>query len=287
MNNIDEVKQLYSEALRIREILAQNNSETNIENLANIQMDFGCLLYNSGSVNEAEDMFVTALANYERITNSVSDFVLRRMVAAFDNLAIIYNSNSRIEETMQMIFKENELLDILTEKDKYTYLPQMAYNWGWMGNLWLNLNENIKAKNCYSKSVEIYEETRLSADNDQLDLMSNIYSSLAEICENQNEIDNAKEMFVKALSIREELVKLNPENYTERLAGVQLNFGCFCYRNGILQEAEDLYRKAADNYSILVQNTTDCLLVQNYANTLQNIGLICSKTDLVYHLIDI
>ena len=115
-----------------------------------------------------------------------------------------------------------------------------------------------------NKSQKAYEIARrleglylFSGDKFEKFEVANLYNNLGVICENLPLYYEQEDYYLKAIGIRENLVKTNPDRFNPDLATSYNNVGVFYDEQGKPNKAEDYFFKAIEIYEDLVKTNPE------------------------------
>ena len=165
---------------------------------------------------------------------------------AIDILMTMVNYKSRFNEIEERYEK------IVKVAEKYKVELYVVYDYA----IYLkNQNKYKKALQTAQELERIYEDNPYIADNDD---KSGLYNLLGLICNDMSSMkDSAEHYLKKAIEIREELAKENPDRFNAGLAMSYNNAGLFYDDQGNAEKAEYYYKKAIEIMEELAKENPD------------------------------
>lgn len=171
---------------------------------------------------------------------------IREHKTAIDILMTMVNYKNRFNEIEERYEK------IVKVAEKYKVELDVVYNYA---NYLMNQNKYKKALQTAQELERIYEDNPCTADNYD---KSRLYNLLGIICHDMSSVkDLSEHYFKKALEIREEIAKENPDRINADLAKSYNNAGIFYYNQGETEKAEYYYKKALEIREELAKENPD------------------------------
>jgi serine/threonine protein kinase len=287
----DEAIKPYLKARDIQEkIVARKPSDLpSLKALGDTVNAIGFVRNRQRDFKEANREFVTAVGIREKIAAAdPANAEYQRVLAnTHMNIGSIAQANKKFEDARKAFNKAQEIRDGVLKNALFDdpKMNKLRRDFGMclfnLGNL--DLIEGVEgAEEHYKESVAIFENlTTAQPKNLQFQRqLALAYRLVANVLLTKNELDEAKQYYLKALERAEPLARLNPEvvEYSADWAGVYMNLFELESRAGNATAAISTLEKARDILAPLVkQFPTEARCQGDLANTLRELAALQSQ----------
>ena len=269
LRKYDKAEKLYTDSLKIREKLAQENPAY-LGNLAGIQNNLGNFYSDLRKYDKAEKFYIDSLKIFEKLVQENPAYI-GSLAEIQNNLGVFYKSLGKDNEAEKLYIDSLENYKKLAQENP-AYLDNLAKVQNNLGNFYKNLGEYDKAEKLYIDSLKNYK--KLAQENPTyLGDLAQIQNNLGNFYSDLRKYDKAEKFYIDSLKIREKLAQENPA-YLGDLAQIQNNLGNF-YRNlGEDKKAKQFFIDALENYKKHAQNNPT--EIDGLAQTQNNLGALYS-----------
>ena len=207
------------------------NDREYLPSLSRACHQLGLLYWSQGKMKEAEDMYLRALAGYEKAWGSE-----HTTLHTVNNLGLLYWDQGKMKQA------EDMYLRALAGKkkawgSKHTSTLDTINN---LGNLYSNQGKMKEAEDMYLRALAGKEKVWGSEHTSTLDTINN----LGVLYKNQGKMKEAEDFYLRALIGYEKAWGLE---HTSTLNTIN-NLGVLYMDQGKMKEAEDLYLRALAGY---------------------------------------
>ena len=240
----DEQEDYYLKAIKIREILAKNNSERFNPYLANSYNNVGVFYDEQGKPNKAEDYFFKAIEIYEDLVKTNPERFNPDLAMSYNNAGAFYNNHGNPKKAESYYLKAIGIREDLVKTNPERFNLDLAMSYNNAGVFYDEQGKPNKAEDYFLKAIGIREDlVKTNPERFNLDLASS-YNDAGNFYSKQGKPNKAEDYYLKAIEICEDLSESNPARFNPHLATSYNNAGAFYKNHGNPQKAESFYLKA-------------------------------------------
>ena len=245
-NQFNRAKELYEEALKIWNSLADENPAVYRSDLARTLHNLGFLYWKLNQYEEAKEAYLESLEIYRSLADANPAVYRSDLAKTLSNLGALYFILNQYKEAEEAYRKSLEIWRSLADENSAVYRSDLADTLNNLGYLYSDIKQYEEAKEALEKSLKIWrslaDENPAVYRSDLAGALSNLGGLYYEF--NQNE--EAKEALEKSLEICRSLADENPEGYRENLARTLNNLGDLYSDYKQYKEAEEPYQEALE-----------------------------------------
>ena len=211
-----------------------------------------------GELKQAEEAYRRALKLLDELVREFPTIPRHResLARAYNSLALIEETDGRLADAETHLRSELPLVERLSQDfaDRPEHQRELARTLMNLGNV-LSDQNHFEARNQFCRALEVNSTIATKDPSDvqiQLDL-SKCHNNLGDLVRQKGETQEALDLFRKARSIDETLVKISPDKprYRESLAGTLVNLALVQEREEPAK-VEETYRTAEAIYEKLI-----------------------------------
>jgi tetratricopeptide (TPR) repeat protein len=247
-NRMEEARQAYEEALKIRRQLAQQNPETYLADVATTLNNLGTLNGVQYRMEEAHQAFEEALKIRRQLAKQDPETYLPYLASTLDNLGNLDSSQNRMEEARQEHEEALRIYRQLAKQNPETYLPDVATTLDNLGNLDAVQNRMEDARLTYEETLEIHRQLAKQNPETYLPGVGATLNNLGVLDRAQNRMEEARQAHEEALKIYRQFAEQNPETYLPEVANTLNNLGVLDRAQNRMEEARQAYEEALSIY---------------------------------------
>ncbi|MGH8590414.1 MAG: tetratricopeptide repeat protein [Gammaproteobacteria bacterium] len=271
-NRMDEARQAYEEALKIRRKLAETNPETYLPDVAGTLNNLGILHSDQNRMGEARQAYEEALKTYRELAKTNPETYLPYVAMTLNNLGVLYRDQNRMDEARQAYEEALKIRRELATTNPETYLPDVAETLNNLGTLHSDQTRTDEARQANEEALKTYRELAKTSPETYLPYVAGTLNNLGILHRDQNRMDEARQAFEEALKTYRELAKTNPETLFH-VAGILNNLGVLHRDQNRMDEARQAYEEALKTYRELAETNPETYLPR-VAGTLNNLGIL-------------
>jgi tetratricopeptide (TPR) repeat protein len=269
-NRMDEARQAFEEALKIRRELARKSPETYLPDVATTLNNLGNLHHHQHRMVEAHQAFEEALKIRRELAQKDPESYLPDVAETLNNLGNLQLDQNQMDKARQSYREALKTFRQLAQKDSETYLPYVAATLSNLGTMYYDQNQKDEAGQAYEEALKICRQ--LAQKNPEAYL-----PYVAATLNNLGNLGGDEIRMVEALKIYRELAQKNPETYLPDVAWTLNTLGNlrtdFPTR---MDEAQQVLEEAVTAYRQLAQKNPDTYL-PDLAGVLNNLGVLRSN----------
>ncbi len=250
---MDEARQQYEEALKIRRELAQQNP-------AAYWPDMATTLNNLGNLDRLENRTEEARQHYEECVKIHRKLAQQNIEPYPPDLAMALNNLGFLErvekQTDQAYAHFEEALTIyrrLVQQSPDTYLPDMAMT---LNNLAISEKDQNRlgdARQHYEEALKLRRQLAQQAPDNYLPDLAMTLNDLGNLDGVQNRTDDARQHYEESSKFYRQLAQQDPGKYLPYLAGTLNNLGFLDRNQNRIEESRAHYTEAMALYRELAQ----------------------------------
>ena len=240
----DEQEDYYLKAIKIREILAKNNSERFNPYLANSYNNVGVFYDDQGEPNKAEGYYLKAIGIRENLVKTNPERFNPDLAKSYNNAGAFYNNHGNPKKAESYYLKAIGIREDLVKTNPERFNLDLAMSYNNAGVFYDEQGKPNKAEDYFLKAIGIREDlVKTNPERFNLDLASS-YNDAGNFYSKQGKPNKAEDYYLKAIEICEDLSESNPARFNPHLATSYNNAGAFYKNHGNPQKAESFYLKA-------------------------------------------
>ena len=266
--NYNQAEEMYTEALEIRRILAQQNPVYNPD-VATTLNNIGNLYGDTQRFSEAEKAYTEAL-KIRRDLAGENPVYKSQVVTTLNNLGILYNGTKRFSEAEKAFNEALHILKRFTEQDGENHAPDMAMILLNVGALYYDMQKFSRAEKAYKEALKIYRK-RAEENADIYADVALTLNNLGALYLQTQKYSEAEDVYAEALEMRRELAMKNFDMHIPYVAMILKNLGVLYTYIQKYREAEKVYTEALKIRKILEVQNPD-VFAPHVAAILNNLG---------------
>ena len=249
---MDEARQQYEEALKIRRELAQQSPAAYLPDMATT-------LNNLGNVNRLQNRMDEARQNYEealKIHHQLSQQNIEPyppdLAMALNNLGFLERVEKQTDEADAHFEEALEIYRQLVRENPETYLAEMAMTLNNLAISEKDQNRLDEAREHYEETLKIRRQLALhnSAAVPDVAMTLNDLGNLDGI---QNKQEQARQHYEESSRVYRQLAQADPDQYLKYVAGTLNNLGFLDKNQNRIEESRVNYTEALTIYRQLAQ----------------------------------
>jgi tetratricopeptide (TPR) repeat protein len=156
-HQMDDARQAYEEALKIRRELARENPETYLPDVAMTLNNLGNVHRDQNRMDDARQAYEEALKAYRELARKDPENYLPYVAMTLNNLGILHCDQKRMDDARQAYEEALKIFRELARKNPETYLPYVATTLNNLGVLHHGQNRMDDARQAYEEALSIYK----------------------------------------------------------------------------------------------------------------------------------
>lgn len=234
-DQMQEARQAFEEALRIRRELAERIPSIFLPAVANTLNNLGILYSAQDQTEEARQFFSEAQK-------------IRRELNGTDYDSDIFSPGIESPQAYEEALK---IRRELARKNPDLFLPNVAQTLNNLGTLYSAQNRIEEARRTFDDALTIYRRLARTNPNIFLPDVAHMLNNLGFLHRDQNQIEEAHQAFSEALTLYRELAGKNPDIYLPHVAMTLSNLGVLYRDQNHIEEAHHVLDEAMDIYQTL------------------------------------
>jgi len=206
---MDEARQHYEEAVKIRRELAQQNPDAYLSYLATTLNDWGSLDLRQKRMDEARQHFEEAAKIRRKLAQQNPDAYLLRLATTLNNLGNVDQLQNRLDEARQDYKEALKFYNQPTRQNPDACLPGLALTLTDLGSLDFRQKRMEEARQHFEGSLRAYRQLAQENPDAYQPSVAQTLNVLGFFAENQNQIEESRARYQEALSILQKLSQRN------------------------------------------------------------------------------
>ena len=253
----DEQEDYYLKAIKIREILAKNNSERFNPDLATSYNNAGVFYRKQDKPNKAEFYYLKASKIIENLTENSPSRFNYDLAIIYNNLGLFYENQGSQSKAECYCLKAIKIIEDLAENNPKRFNFALAISYNNAGLFYKNQGGQSKAEYYCLKAIKIIEDLAENNPERFNPNLADYYYNAGIFYDDQGSQSKAECFYLKAIKIRENLAGNNPERFNSDLADCYHTVGVFYEMQREPQKAEDYFLKAIGIRECLSKNNPE------------------------------
>jgi Tfp pilus assembly protein PilF len=272
-NRMDDARQAFEEALKIRRELARKSSGAYLADVAATLNNLGILDRDQNRMDDARRAFEEALDIRSELARQNPETYLPDVAMTLNNLGILGRDQNRMDNAREAFGEALKTYRELARKNPETYLPNVAMALNNLGVFHREQNRMDDARQAYEEALKIYRELARKNPETYVPDLARTLNNLGVLDGDQNRMDDARRVYEEALKIYRDLARKNPETYLPYIAGTTENLGVLDSAQNRMDDARQAYEEALKIRRDLARRSPETYL-RYVAGTLDSLGTL-------------
>lgn len=267
LNDFENAKKHYEEALQALQGLAKQDSEIHRFQEAKILNSLGILLTETNDHKQAKAYYEKARCIYRELAKLYPEICKFREAMVLNNIGILFKSTNDYEQAQIYFEKALKIRRKLAANNPGIYEPDVAESLNNLGNLFRETKKHKQSLTRHKEALEIYQELAKQNPEEYKPNIATSLNNLGNLYCDINDHEQAQACYEEALQKRRELAGQNPEAYNPKVATTLNNLVSLYVGLKKIEEAEKAYQEAHDIYQKLASHHPRAYEI-NYAKLL-------------------
>ncbi|NTU52601.1 MAG: tetratricopeptide repeat protein [Chlorobiaceae bacterium] len=231
LGEVQHAEHYYHQALQQYRILAAQNPEAWLSDVAGTLNNLAVLQQNQKKYDEAEQKYSDALNIYKTLVINKSTIFLFDVAHTLNNLASLRSDRHQYAESVKDFTNALDVYRELAKSNSEKYLPYVA---GVLNNIAITqyyLHQYSEAEKSYQEGLSVYRELVKNNPHMYQYNIGLILNNLAMLQVELNQFEEAKQNIENALVIRRELASIDPKLYLSDVAVTLINMAMLYMAN--------------------------------------------------------
>ena len=251
LNDFENAKKHYEEALQALQGLAKQDSEICRLQEAKILNSLGVLLTETNDHKQAKAYYEKALCIYRELAELYPEICKFRETMVLNNLGILFKRTNNYKQAQVCYEEALNIRRELAKKKPEIYKPDVAESLNNLGNLFRETKKHGRSLTCHKEALKIYRELAKKNPEEYKPSIATALNNLGNLRSDINEHEQAQACYEEALQKRRELAGQNPEAYNPKVATTLNNLVSLYVGLKKIEDAEKAYQEAHDIYKDL------------------------------------
>jgi tetratricopeptide (TPR) repeat protein len=250
---MDEAREQYEEALKIRRELAQQNPAAYLPDLATTLNNLGNLDRVQQRMDEARQQYEEALKIHRQLLQQNLEPYLPDMAMALNNLGFLERLEKRPEEAYPYFAEALTIYRQLAQQNPDSYLPDMAMTLNNLAISEKDQNRTEESRRHYEEALKIRRQLAQQSRDTYLPDVAMTLNDLGNLDGVQQRMEEARQHYEEASKLYGELAEKDPDAYLPYVAGTLNNLGFLDRNLNEIAESRARYSEALTIYRKLAQ----------------------------------
>ncbi len=252
-------------------LICLKDCEYDVNKQTAIQNNLGNLYSDMHEYDKAEEYYLKALENKNRLFAENPDALRASLASTQDNLGVLYYDTHNYDKSEEYHLKALENRTQLFNQEPEAYRSDLAITQNNLANLYRNTHDYAKAEEYYLQALDNKNQLfSQNADAYRADL-AGTQNNLGTLYYSIHDYAKAEEFYLKALENKTRLFDQNPDAYRSTLASTQNNLGALYFNIRDYAKAESYHLKALENRTYLFNHNPEAYRA-DLAMTQNNLG---------------
>ena len=251
LNDFENAKKHYEEALQALQGLAKQDSEIHRFQEATILNSLGILLTETNDHKQAKAYYEKALCIYQELAELYPEICKFRETMVLNNLGVLFKRTNNYKQAQVCYEEALNIRRELAKKKPEIYKPDVAESLNNLGNLFRETKNHERSLTCHKEALKIYRELAKKNPEEYKPSIATVLNNLGNLHSDINEHEEAQVCYKEALQKRRELAGQNPEAYNPKVATTLYNLVSLYVGLKKIEDAEKAYQEAHDIYKDL------------------------------------
>ena len=267
--DFEAAEPLYGEAISKYEQLSSENPIHFMPALAQLYEDMADFCHVYEKYEKAAQFYVKLVEAYEKLARLMPDKYEDKLLECYDKVCEQFEEAGQTNKMRDLYVKRIETLAKLATENPGKYLGMLVDKSRETAKFYLNQQKKERAKNFYSRAVEICE-TAAERDKKHLSHLAESLGNIGYFYMQTGDRKETEKLYGRVLSICEELEGEEKEVSLGRIYG---RMASFCSVTGSGKDAEGYYKKAVKIFEGLKKKNPD-KYIPDLAITYFNYGMM-------------
>ena len=257
LNNFNEARSHYEEALQLYRSLSARNPEAYTPEVAATLNNLGILLRRTHKFEQSQTYYEEALQLYRSLASRNPEAYTPAVAMTLNNLGNLLRDTNEFEQSQTYYEEALQIRRSLASRNPEAYTPDVAMTLNNLGNLLSDTNEFEQSQTYYEEALQIRRSLASRNPEAYTPAVAMTLNNLGILLRRTHKFEQSQTYYEEALQICRSLSARNPEAYTPAVAMTLYNL-VFLYiklereedAEGAYQEAYDIYQRLAHSHPI-------------------------------------